>query len=144
MNLIEYHHPQFAGKLVTCHKDFAQYLDKMGEHAKGLGITILVTSSYRTSTDVKGAIVKPATKSNHMIGFAIDCNLIVRGKTWDSTALKNPDTTIRSFIQLCVADGMRWGGYFSTPDVVHFDVGINLMGGGKWEKYFAEVNTKQT
>ena len=143
MNLIEYHHPQFSGKVVTCHKGFAPYLDKMGEHAKGLGITIVVTSSYRTSTDVKGAIVKPATKSNHMIGFAIDCNLQVGKKIWNSEALKNPDTTIRSFIQLCIADGMRWGGNFaSAPDPVHFDVGINLQSGNKWEQYFKEVNTK--
>ena len=140
MEIIEYHHPQFTGKTIFCHKDFVPYLDKMGNHAKGLGIVVIVTSSYRTSIDMKGAIVKPATKSNHMIGFAIDCNLQLNGKVWNSEALKNPDTTIRSFIQLCKMDGMRWGEEFSTPDPVHFDVGVNVRNDGSWEKYFNSIN----
>jgi hypothetical protein len=143
VELIEYHHPVFKGKLIICHKDFSTYLDKMADHASGLGIEIIVTSSYRESIKVNGAIVKPSTRSNHMIGHAIDCNLKIGNKVWNSESLKTPDTTIRSFIQLCKADGIRWGGDFKTPDTVHFDVPINIESVVKWNNYFNQIHNEK-
>lgn len=139
-DIIEYHHPQFTGKTIFCHKDFAPYLDKMGEHAKGLGLVIIITDCFNPADVVKGAIVPRAGRSNHKIGFAIDCN-IQNGKViWNSEALENPDTTIRSFIQLCKADGMRWGGEFKNIDTVHFDVPINITNPAKWDSIFNSIH----
>ena len=72
--MIDYTNTNFQGHC-SIHEDFKPYLDKMNEIAKRYAITVIVTSSYRVDANVKGAIVAPATHSNHMVGHAIDCDL---------------------------------------------------------------------
>lgn len=65
----------------------------------------------------------PATRSQHLIGHAIDCN-IVDGSRWNNSAdFANSRQTdaANAFIHDMKAAGFRWGGEFSVPDTPHFD-----------------------
>lgn len=116
--------------------DFISCLDKMNQIAVGYGIIVIVNSSYRIDANVTGAIVKPATHSNHMIGHAIDCNLELDGMYYNSQRMLNDTGTIKQFIRDVEASGMRWGGRFSTPDPVHFDDNFYWKNPTAWtEKY---------
>lgn len=129
--MISYKNTQFVGEC-NVDEEFVPYLNKMNEIAKRYQIMIIVTSSYRVDANVKGAIVTPATHSNHMVGHAIDCNLKWKGTLYNSTMLYSPIGEIRQFIDECVGIGMRWGGAFSKPDPVHFDDGLNINDMNKW------------
>ena len=132
--MITYKNTQFIGKEVTCNEDFKPLLDLMNDKAKELNLKIYVTSSLRYNTNVKGAIVTPAKMSNHLVGHAIDCNIVDVGKWWNSSKLKNPKGKVLEFIEYCRSVGIRWGGDFNTPDTVHFDSGLNLKNPKKYKE----------
>ena len=49
----------------------------MNETAKNLKITIIINQALRIhGVKVTGSVVPPATKSQHLIGHAIDCNIV--------------------------------------------------------------------
>ena len=116
----------FTGKEVLCHEGFLPYLEIMDLKAVELGLKIYVTSSWRKDTNVKGAIVTPAKMSNHLVGHAIDCNIIEDKIWWNSTQLKTPTGKVLEFIKFCESNGIRWGGRFAKIDTVHFDYPLNL------------------
>jgi hypothetical protein len=138
--MIDYTNTNFQGHC-SIHEDFKPYLDKMNEIAKRYAITVIVTSSYRVDANVKGAIVTPATHSNHMIGHAIDCNLKQGKELYNSTRLYMPTGEIKQFIDECVKAGMRWGGDFGKPDPVHFDSGLNITNFPKWEQIYKQLHS---
>ena len=93
---------------------------------------VYVTSSFRKSgQDVSGAIVKPAKRSNHFVGHAIDMNVVDRKGWCNSRCLRyslNQRSDVQCFIEKIQKDpDLRWGGDFSTPDVVHIDDSINWL-----------------
>jgi hypothetical protein len=116
----------------TIDEDFEPLLEKMNEIASKYDITVVVNSSYRVDANVRGAIVTPATHSNHMIGHAIDCNLLLNGKLYNSTLMQSSTGIIRQFINDVKAAGFRWGGDFRKPDPVHFDDGLNIHDMTSW------------
>ena len=125
---ITFTHPQFIGDPVTVDKDFAKELNRVGHFAEQCQCKIWVTSSLRAiNTQVRGAIVKPATKSCHHIGHAIDMNLMFNGKLYNSKKLKKSrhgelPAELRRFFDLIREDEvLRWGGDFRTEDPVHID-----------------------
>ena len=91
-----------------------------------------VTSSFRKSGQaVGGAIVQPARRSNHFVGHAIDMNVVDKNGKWCKSGClryslnQNPD--VKCFIEKIRKDPyLRWGGDFSTPDVVHIDEAVNI------------------
>jgi hypothetical protein len=93
-------------------------------------VKLYITSSFRKpDSAVLGAIVTPATLSNHKIGHAIDMN-VVYGKSpilCNSVCLggKLP-TDVQCFIDEVKSEGLRWGGDFKTKDPVHIDDGYNF------------------
>jgi len=126
-----------------CHvdEDFIVSLEAMNEIAKAHEIMVIVISSFRVDANVKGAIVTPATHSNHMIGHAIDCNLQHDGQYYNSTKMQSDTGIVHDFIQACKRQGLRWGGDFGKPDPVHFDDGLNVKNITLWnEKYNAIHN----
>ena len=130
-----------SGHVITIHEDFKPYLDKMNFIAVDLSIVVWVTSSLRHSTNVPGAIVTPAKMSNHLTGFGIDCNL-QRGSVWyNSKGMASPIGAILDFILQCEAIGLRWGGRFSTPDPVHFDLPVNLKDPKKWQEIYDSLQS---
>lgn len=124
--------------------DFEPIAFKMNEIAQKYNITVHVNSSYRPDAHVKGAIVKPATHSNHMIGHAIDCNLIHKGKLYNSTLMQTDTGIIRQFINDLKANGIRWGGDFGKPDPVHFDDGLNINDMLAWTAKYNEIHGFET
>ena len=100
---------------------------------------VVITSSHRTDTNVKGAIVTPAIMSNHLVGHAIDCN--VKSKTTGEyfNSKKMGDGTGPDELFLEDVDrntDLRWGQAFNKPDSVHFDDALNIKKPAVWhEKY---------
>jgi D-alanyl-D-alanine carboxypeptidase len=121
-------------------EDFEPTLVKMNEIAQKYNITIHVNSSFRVDANVKGAIVKPATHSNHMIGHAIDCNLSYGGAFYNSAKMQTDTGVIRQFINEVKASGMRWGGDFGKPDPVHFDDGLNIKDMTTWTAKYNKLH----
>ena len=133
---------RFIGKPIVCDADFVPCIGRIGRYAEACGLYVYVTSSLRDNTNVAGAIVDPARSSNHLVGHAIDFNLVrmaENGKDvedwFNSKALaaEELDPDVEAFLDMVRDDeGLRWGGDFNTPDVVHIDDGLNLRNPDSW------------
>ncbi len=129
--LVLFEASRFQGKPCRADKSFIPALQKINSYAEQADVYVNVTSSFRTSSNVGGAIVKPASRSNHMAGHAIDMNLIYdnKRKTANSVELaKYPAVAepVKRFIKSILDDpGLRWGGTFGAKDPVHIDDGLN-------------------
>ena len=106
----------------------AGMLELMNATAGKLGIIISLNQVFRIhGAKVTGAVVPPASKSQHLIGHAVDCNMI-DGNRWNTSRdFKNNKQTdgARALIKIMKANGFRWGGNFSKPDSPHFDAQLN-------------------
>ena len=91
-----------------------------------------------------GAILTPATHSNHMIGHAIDCNLQYAGGYYNSSRMISDIGVVRQFINELKAEGIRWGGDFGNPDPVHFDDGLNVKDMTSWTAKFNQLHGVDT
>lgn len=105
------------------------------------GFEVVVTSSFRNYIPSKNTIVKPATRSPHMAGHAVDINLkrISDGKVFSFSnggLNKITDENILNAIKDAKKLGLRWGGDFRSYDPVHFDDAINIK---EPERYAAKV-----
>ena len=101
---------------------------------------IYVTSSTREpGRTVRGAIGPPASRSNHLVGHAIDMNLQSKSGSFNSEELKKSNFSklpkeIREFIELVRADPeLRWGGDFKKEDPVHIDDSLNIRDSELWD-----------
>lgn len=119
--------------------DFLYFMDDFCRNLKVCGCHALITSTFRTTTIIHGAIVKPAKVSNHLVGHGIDCNIYdASGHFWSHKELAEPKDEVLEFIQLMRMMG-RWGGDFKTPDTIHFDDGLNLKDPKRWKEIYDEV-----
>jgi peptidoglycan hydrolase-like protein with peptidoglycan-binding domain len=140
--LVDFSASNFQGNKVKADINFVDSLKKINHYAEANKVKIHVTSSWRANSKVAGAIVTPATKSNHMAGHAIDMNIVFAGGWANSKYLKksnepNWDTSVAGFINAIRHDGdLRWGGDFRTEDPVHIDDGLNLNNPTEWEKRY--------
>ncbi|MES0446482.1 MAG: SH3 domain-containing protein [Desulfobacterales bacterium] len=121
-------HDSFIGETARVDQDFVTDLQRLSEYASQCNLKIWVTSSLRPlNNQFKGAIVKPASRSCHHIGHAIDMNLFYEGEIYNSKMLIksnhiNLSDNITGFFELIRADKvLRWGGDFKTEDPVHID-----------------------
>ncbi|HEY4326203.1 MAG TPA: M15 family metallopeptidase [Mucilaginibacter sp.] len=124
----------------TIDEDFEPTLIKMNSIAQKYNITVFVNSSFRIDANVVGAIVTPATHSNHMIGHAIDCNLELDGAFYNSARMQTDTGVVRQFINEVKAAGIRWGGDFGKPDPVHFDDGLNIKDIATWTAKYNQLH----
>ncbi len=151
-NLVYYEASNFVGKRVKADVLFVPALDRINEIAQVNNVLIHVTSSLRSSSNVAGAIVTPAKKSNHMAGHAIDMNIRF-GPThtnWaNSKYLKksnepNWDPAVAGFINDIRQDSnLRWGGDFRAEDPVHIDDHLNKDLDAWEERYHAVQSALQ-
>ncbi|HEV8082663.1 MAG TPA: peptidoglycan-binding protein [Chitinophagaceae bacterium] len=129
--LVLFEASRFKGQPCRADTSFLPALKKINGYAEQADVFIYVTSSFRTSSNVGGAIVKPATRSNHMAGHAIDMNVVYNNGTRsaNSTELgKYPSVAepVRIFIKSIIDDpDLRWGGNFQARDPVHIDDNLN-------------------
>jgi hypothetical protein len=117
---------------ILVHQDFAGVISyTMNNAAKTAKVTLIINQTFRVhSIPPSGAVVPPASKSQHFIGHAIDLN-IVDGETVNTAAMfdngketDNADT----FISAVKKSGIRWGGDFNCTDPVHFDDFVSPTG----------------
>jgi hypothetical protein len=140
-DIVNYTASNFRGNCKV-HKNFVPYLDKMNEVLKRFTMLCIVTSSHRTSTKVKGAIVTPAQMSNHLVGFAIDCNLqdIETGEYYNSKKMGDKVGADEEVIrEITKTTGLRWGGDFREKDEVHFDYPLNLKFPDTWKAIYSKL-----
>jgi hypothetical protein len=121
-------HDSFVGETARVDQDFVPDLQRLSEYASQCNLKIWVTSSLRPlNNQFKGAIVKPAARSCHHIGHAIDINLFYEDAIYNSKMLLksnhiNLSDNITRFFELIREDKiLRWGGDFRTEDPVHID-----------------------
>lgn len=138
--LILYQGSHFKGKPCRADEQFLPALEKINEYATQANVRVYITSSFRTTTNVQGAIVKPATFSNHLAGHGIDMNVIYHGDQWANSSVLNKfpnvPAPVRQFIEAIMNDpSLRWGGTFNVKDVVHIDDALN-QNRPAWEKRY--------
>lgn len=131
-------HDEVAKGDLVLDRDFAADLRALDAAAQQRGLVVLVNQVFRRQGDaVAGAIVKPATRSQHLIGHALDLNL------QDGPVLNNSSLQIagkwtpaaKDFAQHAQGLGLRWGAKFSPTDPVHFDRKVD-PGSALWEAKF--------
>lgn len=123
--------PSIGPDDIVTDADFASGLDKLNTAARDANVTLLINQAFRVAgAPVHGAVVPPATKSQHLIGHAIDCNVNDHGKIISSSifAAHGETPATKKFVAGAKASGLRWGGDFATVDFVHFDDFVNPDG----------------
>lgn len=140
-----YHNSRFqGGREISADRDFFPHLDRINAFAEETDVFIHITSSAREpDRDVRGAIVPPASRSNHMVGHAIDMNIKTATGFYNSKALAKSKfnslpANVKRFIGLIRADDvLRWGGDFSKEDPVHIDDMLNRRHPDIWDAKLA-------
>ncbi|MEL6864432.1 MAG: M15 family metallopeptidase [Bacteroidota bacterium] len=141
--LVIYTNTQFRGDTITTNPGFIPSLEKINQYAVQNKVLVHITNSYRQDTYVPGAIVPPASMSNHKVGHAIDMNLSFDGGQWANSHYMNPSNRnnwaapVRGFLEaISNDDTLRWGGDFQHTEVdpVHIDDGLNLADPDEWHK----------
>jgi len=107
-------HPNFAAAVAGAFND----------EANRANVHLRINQAFRRA-DVppSGSVVAPATKSQHLVGHAVDIN-IVDGPTINTASMflaKKATAAALAYIQAVKAKGYRWGGDFSNVDPIHFD-----------------------
>lgn len=136
--------PRFVNKPVLADVEFLDELQRVDDFAAKNELIIVVTSSARQQgVPIGGAIVPPASRSNHLVGHAIDMNVKLDGRLFNGDDLANPNSLpapIQQFIGSIRNDPvLRWGGDFDDP--VHIDDGLNLRLPGVWDAKFPIIQT---
>ncbi|MEH2161379.1 MAG: M15 family metallopeptidase [Nostoc sp.] len=141
--------PRFIGKPILADVDFFDSLEKIDQFAADAGIQIFVTSSTRIQGgSVSGAIVRPASRSNHLVGHGIDMNIMLGQRLFNSEALdknnlNNLPQVIQNFIKSIRQDPiLRWGGDFNPEDPVHIDDSLNLREPTIWDAKYPIIQSE--
>lgn len=146
--LAVYSSPNIKGyyKTVYVEADFVPYMEKIQSIAKSSQVTVYVTQAFRIDgVPVDGAIVPPASHSNHLVGHAIDMNLDTPIGWCNGDCLLaaylNPsyNSYANNFIKQVQSNGMRWGGVFAPTDPVHIDDGLNVYNDSEWEDLYIYI-----
>lgn len=103
---------------------------------------VIITSSGRKDTNIKGAVVTPAKMSNHLIYQAIDFNLKNRrtGEYYNSKKMGDGTGDDEIFLQDVDRNtNLRWGQAFKVKDSVHFDTALNIKASKIWYQKYKET-----
>jgi hypothetical protein len=115
---------------VIVHEDFADVVaTTMNDAASKLKVKLSINQTFRdANVPPSGTVVTPANKSQHLIGHAVDLN-ILDADSFNSTANYKAGTetdSADSFVKAMIASGLRWGGNFADScskayDPIHYD-----------------------
>ena len=118
----------FVGERVLAHRDFHGALYRLNDYAGLAQVKVEVTHSFRRHDALVEGLEIPASKrSNHLVGHAIDMNLLVDGERFNSVRLNRKHWSglpqaAREWIEMIRLDEkLRWGGDFVRPDPAHID-----------------------
>jgi hypothetical protein len=138
--LTTYTGANFIGKTVTADIEFVELLKVIDGYAAEAGVKLSITHSFRKAKQaIRGAIVPPAKRSNHLVGHAIDMNISLGGRLYTSrklkkSKLKKQPKKVQAFVKRVREDArLRWGGDFSKQDPVHIDDGLNVRNKAAWD-----------
>lgn len=124
----EINHPYIRKNEFVLSSELLPFIKFTNKIAKELSLKIVLNQAMRVNgVKVTKTVVVPAKKSQHLIGHAIDCN-IVDGGNWNSsrTFVKKGETEkAKQFIAAIKGKGLRWGGDFTNIDTPHFDKRLN-------------------
>jgi len=133
----------YNGHKIMVEEGFAPRLDTVNLLAIKHNVTVWVTNSTRIGdVKLKGAIVKPASMSNHKVGHAIDMNVQDnKTKEWFNTAKMRDGKGVDNafLIEVDLDSQLRWGGRFTTKDEVHIDDGLNIINPELYKKIFNDL-----
>jgi hypothetical protein len=90
---------------------------------------------------VRNAVVPPSATLNHLVGHAIDINIVYNGVWYNAARLgnyANLPQPIKNFISGCIRNGLRWGGNFSDSGPVHFDDNLYLRDRETYNRLYRE------
>ncbi len=131
-------HPDVAKGELVLDAAFLPDLRALDGAAAARGLIILVNQVFRRQGDaVSGAIVPPSTRSQHLIGHALDLNLM-DGRVVNNSALQIAGKwtpAAKDFAAHAMGLGLRWGAKFSPTDPVHFDRRVDA-GAALWDAKF--------
>jgi hypothetical protein len=123
---------------------FLGSLQKLNDAAASANVILPVNQAFRVAgVPVGGAVVRPATKSQHLIGHAIDCNIQDGAILVSSNTFAGHHETLaaKAFVRAAKAAGLRWGGDFTPVDYVHFDDFVPPDGDEFAMRYFFNQRT---
>ncbi|HJO94695.1 MAG TPA: M15 family metallopeptidase [Victivallales bacterium] len=136
----------YKNKPVVVDATFVPTMNLINSYAVNNNVMVYVTSSYRHSNNnLKKTVVKPASMSNHLIGHAIDMNIVYKGKWYDSKLMSKNNFSrlpfnVRNFLnEIRHTPNIRWGGDFKTQDPVHIDDHYN-KNRSNWTVKFNALN----
>jgi len=137
---------QFVGIPTLVDVEFVPFLEKVNRFARAAGLQIYVTNAVRKQgVSLGNTVVPPASRSNHLVGHAIDMNPKLDGRLFNSAAMKKGSfrrlpKAVKDFVgAIRGASPMRWGGDFDPEDPVHIDDGLNLRDPAAWEAKFRVI-----
>jgi hypothetical protein len=131
---------------VVVHKDFVASMEAINDAAADAGVLFQVNQTMRVAgVPVGGAVVTPATNSQHLIGNAVDFNILQQGKPIHSSKMKWADLPqeAKDFITAVKDAGLRWGGDWQKRDPIHFDSFVDPKGPDFKILYFLNQRTIQ-
>lgn len=117
-------YPSPGPQEMLVHQDFVGAVNGLNGSARAAGVRLLVNQSFRVQDmPPSGAVVPPATNSQHLIGHAVDLNVDDDGVVNTSAMFKQGTQTdaAKDFVRRVRLSGLRWGGDFSPTDPPHFD-----------------------
>jgi len=157
-----YKHPLLTGNACMAHDDFIPAMDMFVAFLEASGCKAHINCSYDPNhlslTPAQGAVVKPASHGDHLVGCALDANLIDKtGKTWSSHDMEvfapespnykpaTPGNGVIEFINMVRnSKVLRWGGDFHhNPDTIHFDNALYIRNPERWNQIFAELSSNK-
>ena len=99
-------------------------LDTLNTVASAASVQLRLNQTFRVQGIApRGAVVAPATRSQHLIGHAVDLNIVVGTTVVISSAFiaGTAPKEATDFVTSVKAQGLRWGGDFGDRDPPHFD-----------------------
>ncbi len=118
----------YKDELVIVDSLFIPAMNEINYFAEKNNLTLIVMSSFRPANkELSGTIVKPAKYSNHLVGHAIDINIMYKDQWYESgnfrrsNLKKCPESIQNFFKEIRSAKNLRWGGDFYQQDPVHID-----------------------
>jgi D-alanyl-D-alanine carboxypeptidase len=118
---------------------FIDSLKALHKAAEDAQVKLAIIQAFRVEgAPVTETVVTPASKSQHLIGHAIDCNILDGDKRINSETFKRGRQTAAAnkFVEGAKKADLRWGGDFSKRDFVHFDDFVKPNGEGYSMRFF--------
>lgn len=137
-NIVGYDNQQ-----VVVDSAFVPCMDKINNYARENNVVVCVTHSFRGKNQkLTGTIVPPAIKSNHLVGHAIDMNVLFNNVLYESKDMYTNKwgtlpLNVKNFLcQVRKDPTLRWGGIFKPEDPVHIDDRLFDRNPALWQELY--------